>query len=327
MGFFTPRRCDASCKCDPGCRCEIRIGMVPRPGSLCYVNFTAQLVRKCDGATTIIDPDDYGIWLSLESTAAGTDSQLHYEGLMTGFLPTFNDFIPRKDRLYVLTAYQIDGDFSDELCPDAIKTVATSYLEERDCDLIYCCNTHKITSFSFLSASSIDNCCGEIIGTYIPDSGLSGGCEYIFYEEYPEPDDPCTIEVTDPDDPDPPPPPAASCYENVFAGTTYRFFLRSIRIEGVLDSGDLVGDTQWGVTVELSFWAYAATGGPGTCIMRRSYQLGGFLDTTDVTDSCASGTGQLLIVSNFSETGEALFIHPTCGLDAPIDMQVNIEPL
>jgi hypothetical protein len=134
MGFFTPRRCDVACTCDP-CICEIRLGMVPRPGSSCFVNFTTELIRRCEGAATQLDPDAYGIWLRFDSTAFGTDYFLHYEGPMADFRGIFDNFRPTINRDYVLTAYQIEGEFSDAICPDPIEEVAVSYTEERSCDI------------------------------------------------------------------------------------------------------------------------------------------------------------------------------------------------
>jgi hypothetical protein len=109
--------------------------MVPRPTSSCFVDFTTELIRRCGGVVTQLDPDDYGIWLRFESTAFGTDYFLHYEGPMADFRGIFDNFRPVINRDYVLTGYQIEGEFADAICPDPIEEITALYTEERSCDI------------------------------------------------------------------------------------------------------------------------------------------------------------------------------------------------
>jgi hypothetical protein len=175
-----------------------------------------------------------------------------------------------------------------------------------------CCATHKITSISLLSGGSTDSCCDWLTGTYLPDSELSSGCLYRFYEEYPEPSDPCTD------------PPASLCLEIDFLGTTYRWFPRSLNIEGYLDNDDLFGDKQWAVSVEMSFWVYGEAG--PDCLDWIAEQTGGSNGTED--ESCSTGVVDFIITSNSASGGHAPAIHPACGTSGTgITIQAVIAPL
>jgi len=133
-GFFTPQLCDLSCLCGD-CQCLIVLRMVERPGTSCSVDFTTDLVRRCGGTDTILDPDLYNIWIRFESDNAGEDPFTHYEGPMSDFLGIFENFRPVAPRTYTLTAYQAEGEFSGDQCPDPIETVVVTYTEERSCDV------------------------------------------------------------------------------------------------------------------------------------------------------------------------------------------------
>jgi hypothetical protein len=195
--------------------------------------------------------------------------------------------------------------------------------EDCCCDDTTCCTTNKITQINFLSIGSIGNCCDWLIGTYLPDSGISGGCEYNYYEEFPEPDNPCVDLDVDP----PPDPPPDMCFERTSFGAIYRWFPRSISIQAFLDNNDLPGDSQWTVSVTITFWVYSFSsgGGPG-CTLRTAGQEGGGFGEAD--EDCSTGVVDFNVVVNGSSDNTAAAIHPSCSTaDTGITIQVIIEPL
>lgn len=190
------------------------------------------------------------------------------------------------------------------------------------CDETTCCTTHEITSISFLSASSGSNCCWDFVGTYLPDLGISGGCEYNFIENFPEPDNPCVNLDVD----DPPPPPADLCFTRTASGNTYRFFIRSIEIEARLENGDMVGDAKIDVQIELTFYVYRFVPGSPGCAGIISSQGAGVVGVA--LDSCATATVDFVTTFTGSNDPDGNSIHPACGTaETGITVQIVIAPL
>jgi hypothetical protein len=156
MGHMTPFRCEGNCFCK--CQCFLTAEIGPHETLACHERVAGSLKRSCNGTTESLDPLDYGIYSTIDSS----ENETLYAGPL-GEMPSA--IRVRSGVTYNVSVYQwheieFEGTGCQEFIPGADDSYTFDGDESVECDCIpdntyLLCNDPYLPYYQYLEVTIV----------------------------------------------------------------------------------------------------------------------------------------------------------------------------